>query len=78
MAFLFSALVLFLVSGALGQDRLVDVHYYAESLCPDCLAFSKGPMNDAINKVINFACISVVLIIAFSYQLLQYGHFSIY
>ncbi|XP_003388404.1 PREDICTED: gamma-interferon-inducible lysosomal thiol reductase-like [Amphimedon queenslandica] len=32
-------------------DDLVAVNYYAESLCPDCLAFSKGPMNVAIDKV---------------------------
>ena len=29
----------------------VRVGYYAESLCPDCLAFSNGPMNKAVKEV---------------------------
>lgn len=33
------------------RDDKVQVGYYAESLCPDCIAFSRGPMNDAVNEV---------------------------
>ena len=31
---------------------LVTVGYYAESLCPDCIAMTTGPMNEAVTKVI--------------------------
>ncbi len=29
----------------------VSVGFYSEALCPDCLAFSNGPLNDAFSQV---------------------------
>ena len=34
-------------------DRVV-VSLYAESLCPDCIGFSQGPLSEAFNKVFSF------------------------
>lgn len=50
---LISCFVLLLVTGrTVARDGdLVTVGYYSESLCPDCIAMTKGPMNDAVTKV---------------------------
>ena len=38
------------VRAAISDDK-VTVGYYAESLCPDCLELSNGPLTDAFEKV---------------------------
>lgn len=54
-----SKLVIFLAftgllygSGAHPEENQVIVSFYAESLCPDCIHFTEGPLTDAFEKVI--------------------------
>lgn len=43
-----------------GKDvEKVMVGFYSESLCPDCIALSTGPLNDAIEKVSRLAYVYV-------------------
>lgn len=41
-------------------DQLVTVGYYAESLCPDCIAFSTKHMDEAIEKIGNIFTLKYV------------------
>ena len=36
------------------EAEKVMVGYYAESLCPDCIAFSTGPMKSAVEQVSSY------------------------
>ena len=52
LASLISLTLLLVTSDALSRDGdLITVGYYAESLCPDCIAMTTGPMNEAITNV---------------------------
>ncbi len=33
------------------KDDNVVIGFYSESLCPDCIALSNGPLTDAFNEV---------------------------
>ena len=46
-----SVVLLAVCIGVSDSDDKVVVGYYAESLCPYCLALSNGPLNDAFEKV---------------------------
>ena len=48
---LFSLLAVVTATQHTRDATKVRVGYYAESLCPYCLAFSIGPMNKAVKEV---------------------------
>ena len=52
------------VATATRDTTKVRVGYYAESLCPDCLAFSNGPMNKAVKEVHD--CFIIILYILYN------------
>ncbi len=39
------------VSALEGKNNNVVIGFYSESLCPDCIAFSNGPLTDAFKEV---------------------------
>lgn len=44
-------LLCFVTQSLQAGDRKVVVGYYGESLCPDCVDFSNGPLTDAFDEV---------------------------
>lgn len=55
--FLVSCSVLLLIHAGIGSCDKVLLGYYGEALCPDCVAFSNGPLTDAFNQVSKLNCV---------------------